>query len=91
MRVQATCSYRNPIRFTVENFKRRQAINCLPVCPWHQVTIDIQMKAVMQREHLALHARGDDGGLACDLDGFTLPDDEVSDFEVEGFFCQRSN
>jgi len=44
------------------------------------------MKAVMQREHLALHAGGDDGGLAFDLDGFILPDDEVADFEVKGFF-----
>ena len=44
------------------------------------------MEAVMQRDDLALHAWGDDGGLAFDLDGFILPDNEVTDFEVEGFF-----
>ena len=40
----------------------------------------------MQREHLALHARGDHRRLAFDLNGFILPDDEVADFEVKGFF-----
>jgi len=44
---------------------------------------DIQMKAVMQRDDLALHARG--GGLAFHLDGLIAPDDGVADFEVEGF------
>ena len=39
-------------------------------------------EAVMQRDDLALHARGD--GLAFHLD--SLPDDEVADLEVEGFF-----
>ena len=39
----------------------------------------------MQREHLALHARGDNGFLAFDLDGFILPDNEVAHFEAEGF------
>ena len=43
------------------------------------------MKAVMQREHLALHAGCHQRGLAFDLDGFILPDDEVTHFEVEGF------
>ena len=46
----------------------------------------IQMKAVMQLEHLALHAWGDNSGLAFDLDCFIPPDDEVADLEVEGFF-----
>ena len=46
----------------------------------------IQVKAVMQREHLALHAWSDHSRLAFDLDGFTLPDDEVTDLEAEGFF-----
>ncbi len=36
------------------------------------------MEAVMQREHLALHARCDHSGLAFDLDGLILPDDEVA-------------
>jgi len=40
----------------------------------------------MQRDDLALHARLDDSGLAFHLDGFTLPDDNVVDFEAEGFF-----
>ncbi len=44
------------------------------------------MKAVMQREHLALHAGCDNRGLAFHLDGFVLPDNEVADFEVEGLF-----
>ncbi len=44
------------------------------------------MEAVMQREHLALHARCDKSGLAFDLDSFTLPDDPVADLEAEGFF-----
>ncbi len=39
-------------------------------------------EAVMQRDDRALHARGD--GLAFHLD--SLPDDEVADLEVEGFF-----
>jgi len=47
---------------------------------------DIQVKAIVQRDDLALHARADNRGLTFDLDGFTLPDDEVSDLEVEGFF-----
>ena len=38
---------------------------------------------MVQREHLALHARRD--GLAFDLDGFILPDDEVADLEAKGF------
>ncbi len=38
------------------------------------------MKAVVQRDDLALHARCDHSGLAFDLDGFILPDDEVADF-----------
>jgi len=40
----------------------------------------------MQRQHFALHARCDHSGLAFDLDGFILPDDEVADLEAEGFF-----
>jgi len=47
------------------------------------------MKAVMQREHLALHAGEDHSGLAFDLDGFILRDDEVADFEVEGLLFAR--
>ena len=47
---------------------------------------DIQMEAVMQRDDLALHARGGNRGLAFQLNGFVLPDDEVADFEVEGLF-----
>ena len=46
----------------------------------------IQMKAVMQREHFATHTNGDHSGLAFDLDDFILPDDEVADFKVKGFF-----
>jgi len=46
---------------------------------------DIQVKAIVQRKHLALHARCDNSRLAFDLNGFILPDDEVADFEVEGF------
>ena len=45
----------------------------------------IQMKAVMQRKHLTLHAWRHHSGLAFDLDGFILPDDEVADLEVERF------
>ena len=37
----------------------------------------------MQRDDLALHARGDNSGLAFQLDGFILPDDGVADLEVE--------
>jgi len=37
----------------------------------------------MQRQHLTLHTRCDNGGLAFDLDGFILPDNEVADLEVE--------
>ena len=40
----------------------------------------------MQRDDLASHTRGDHSGLTFELDGFILPDDEVADFEVEGFF-----
>ncbi len=47
---------------------------------------DIQMEAVMQREYLATYAWGDKSGLSLHLNGFILPDDEFSDFEVEGFF-----
>jgi len=50
----------------------------------------IQVKAIMQRNDLALHARGDHSGLAFHLDSFILPDDEVADLEVEGSFCQGS-
>jgi len=46
----------------------------------------IQMKAVMQRDDLALHARLDDSRLAFHLDSFILPDDDVADLEAEGFF-----
>ncbi len=46
---------------------------------------DIQMKAVVQRDDLALHARGHQRGLAFHLDGFILPDDEVADLQAEGF------
>lgn len=35
---------------------------------------------------LTLHARCHHSGLGFDLDGFTLPDDEVAHLEVEGFF-----
>jgi len=44
------------------------------------------MEAIVQREHLALHAWGDKSGLAFDLDGFILPDDEVADLEAKGLF-----
>jgi len=40
----------------------------------------------VQREHLALYARGDNRGVAFGLDGFILPDDDVADFETEGLF-----
>ncbi len=43
---------------------------------------DIEMKAIMQRKHLALHTRCDHSRLAFDLDGFILPDDEVADLEA---------
>jgi hypothetical protein len=45
------------------------------------------MEAIMQRKHLALHARGHKSGLAFHLESFILPDDEVADFEAEGFFA----
>jgi len=45
---------------------------------------DIEVKAVMQRDDLAAHAWGD--RLAFNLDGHILPDNEVADFEAEGFF-----
>ncbi len=41
----------------------------------------------MQRDDLALHAGADNSGLAFNLDGFILPDDEVAHFEAEGFFA----
>jgi len=46
---------------------------------------DIQVKSVMQREHLALHSWTDHSGLAFHLDGFILPDDEVADLQAKGF------
>ena len=46
----------------------------------------IQMKTVMQRDDLAPHARFYNSGLAFDLNGFILPNDEVADLKVEGFF-----
>ncbi len=46
---------------------------------------DIQVKTVMQRDDLALHARCDHSGLAFHLDSFILPNDEVADLEVESF------
>jgi len=45
------------------------------------------VKAIMQRDDLALHARLD--GLAFQLDGFIAPDDDVADFEAEGFLLPR--
>ena len=44
----------------------------------------IQMEAVVQRDDFTLHAWGDKSGLAFDLDGLILPDDDVADMEVEG-------
>ncbi len=43
-------------------------------------------EAVVEREHLTLHAWFDNRGLAFDLDGFILPDDEVADLEIEDLF-----
>ena len=43
------------------------------------------MEAVMQRDDLALHARGDNRGLAFHLDGFIAPDGGVADLQGEGF------
>ena len=40
----------------------------------------------MQRDNLATHAWGDKSGLAFDLDGFILPDNEVANLEAERFF-----
>ena len=44
------------------------------------------MEAVVQRQHLPLHAGCDNSRLALDLDGFILPDYPIADFEAEGFF-----
>ncbi len=52
---------------------------------------DIQVEAVMQREHLALHARFDNRRLAFGLDGFIAPNYPITDFETEGLFSPAVN
>ncbi len=45
-------------------------------CGWDGFDLHhIQLKAIVQRKHLATHAWGDNSGLAFDLDCFILPDD----------------
>jgi len=46
----------------------------------------IEVKAIVQRNDLALHARVGNRGLALHLNRFTPTDNEVADLEVEGFF-----